>query len=346
MFSHAKGGELEQNNMLLARVFLFTPRRFLYMPTSKSAGLHYTSNSQRVIFNLPGPLPRFTVVVAPTAASACTDSTGPGSAILRDLPRLSCGWAGFASITMLLEAGTSLEVTLVSAVEVVTLTFLGAGAVGGSISFAFLFFPVVDGVDSRVAFVTPFFNFGRALGCPFGAVMVADVSVASSKLGSILFLRLVDLGAVPPPTISWVVDPELVLMSSVTAIVDFLSVTGPPVLDPSCESTVSRESCNVGESSGAGAFFFPLARAFGFGRGFETAFGTEGIKTSVSTPIFSGIVAICWSTSRERFEREGPAIGRISWVCTVDTAPGVELDDLLSSLFNLSYRIRHWVSGE
>jgi hypothetical protein len=336
MFSHAKDGELRQNNMLLARVFLYTLCHFLYMSTSKSAGLRCTpNNNQRVLFNLLGrPLPFFTVIAAPTATSACTDSTGPGSAILRDLPRLSCGWAGFpglASTAMLLEAGTSLKVTLVSAVEVVTLTFLGAGAVGRSMLLGFRFFPVVDGVDSRVvASVTPFFSFGRGLDRPVEAVTVADASVASSKLGSVLFLRLVGLGAVPPPTIS------LVWMSSVTAVVDFLSVAGAPVLDPSCESTVSRELCSVGESSGAGAFFFPLARAFGFGRGFETAFGTEGIKTSVSTPIFSGKVAVCWSTSWERFKREGPATGRISWVGTADTAPGVELDDLLSSLFSLS----------
>jgi len=61
-------------------------------------------------------------VVALTAASVCTNSTDPGSAILRDLPRLSCSWAGFpglALMTMLLEAGTSLEVTLVFAEEVV-----------------------------------------------------------------------------------------------------------------------------------------------------------------------------------------------------------------------------------
>lgn len=171
---------------------------------------------------------------------------------------------------------------------------------GGSM-FAFRFFPVVDGVDSRVvASVTPFFSFGRGLGRPFGAVTVADASVASSKLGFValtLFLCLVGLGAVPPSTISWVVDAGLVWISSVTAVVDFLSlgkVAGAPVLDPSCEPTVSRELCSVGELSGAGAFFFPLARVFGFGRGFEMAFGTEGIKTSVSTPIFSGKVAVCW----------------------------------------------------
>jgi hypothetical protein len=56
----------------------------------------------------------------------------------------------------------------------------------------------------------------------------------------------------------------------------------------------------------------------------------------ISTPIFAGEVANCWTTSWEGFKREGPACRRISWAGTADTAPGVELDDLLSSLFNLS----------
>jgi hypothetical protein len=133
-----------------------------------------------------------------------------------------------------------------------------------------------NAMDSRVAApVTPFFSFGRGLGRSFGAVRAAP-SVASCKLGTdvlTLFLRLVGFGAIPPSTISWV-----------AAIVDFLNldkVVEAPVLDPSCASTVSRGLSGVGKSSGAGAFSFPLVRAFGLGRGFAMAFGVEGTKTSV-----------------------------------------------------------------